>query len=250
MVDGVERSTAGVEQILVSVIVPVYNGERFIGEAIDSIRRQRHQALDIIVVDDGSTDGTAEVVRAMGPEVRYVRQANSGPPAARNRGLQLVQGSLIAFLDADDLWTENKLAIQLPLLLSNPSIDIVCGRTQIVLQTGAEGAASLEHYDEPKQALTLQGSLIRRTVFDRVGHLDQSQRFADDVDWFLRAKDLGVSIVSHPEVTWLYRRHDRNITNQVGTHQDYLAILIKKSLDRRRQRDARGAPDVPRRPDY
>jgi glycosyltransferase involved in cell wall biosynthesis len=195
-------------------------------------------------VDDGSTDGTAAAVRALGPGVRYVRQANGGPPAARNYGLSLIRGTLVGFLDADDLWTEDKLAIQLPLLLNNPSIDVVCGKTQIVLQGGREGESILEPYEEPKQALTLQGSLIRRAVFDRVGRLDQTQRFADDVDWFLRARDLGVSIVSHPEVTWLYRRHDQNITNQVGTHQDYLAVLIKKSLDRRRQQQrARQAPD-------
>jgi glycosyltransferase involved in cell wall biosynthesis len=233
------------EEILISVIVPVYNGERFIGEAIDSIRRQRHKPLDIIVVDDGSTDGTKAAVHALGSGVRYARQENSGPPAARNKGLQLMRGSLVAFLDADDLWTDDKLDIQLPLLLSDPSIDVVCGRTQIVLQTGVEGGKSkLEPFLEPKQALTLHGSLIRRAVFDRVGPLDESQRFADDVDWFLRAKDLGVSIVNHPEVTLLYRRHDRNITNQVGAHQDYLATLIKKSLDRRRQqqRGRAGAP--------
>jgi glycosyltransferase involved in cell wall biosynthesis len=229
------------EDILISVIVPVYNGERYIGEAIDSIRRQRHGALDIIVVDDGSTDGTPAAVAAMGSGVRYVRQANGGPPAARNRGLQLARGGLLAFLDADDLWTDDKLDIQLPLLLNDPSIDIVCGRTQIVLQTGTEyGESQLEPFLEPKQALTLQGSLIRRAVFDRVGQLDESQRFADDVDWFLRARDLGVSILSHPEVTWLYRRHDRNITNQVGAHQDYLATLIKKSLDRRRRLRSEG----------
>jgi glycosyltransferase involved in cell wall biosynthesis len=229
-----------VEDILVSVIVPVYNGERFVHEAIASIRRQRHKKTEIIVVDDGSTDDTPAVVAALGPGVEYLRQANSGPPAARNRGLRLIQGSLVGFLDADDLWTDDKLEIQLPLLLGDSSVDIVCGRTQIVLQTDTEhGTSKLEPFLEPKQALTLQGSLMRRGVFARVGLLDESQRFADDVDWFLRARDLGISIVSHPEVTWLYRRHDRNITNQVGAHQDYLATLIKKSLDRRRQQQGR-----------
>ena len=233
------------EDILISVIVPVYNGERFIGEAIRSIRRQRHKGTEIIVVDDGSTDGTAAVVGALGSGVHYVRQANGGPPSARNRGLKLTRGTLVGFLDADDLWTDDKLDIQLPLLLGDPSIDIVCGQTQIVLQIGIEGGEpKLEPFQEPKQALTLHGALCRRAVFDRVGLLDESQRFADDVDWFLRAKDLGVSIVSHPEVTWLYRRHDQNITNQVGAHQDYLATLIKKSLDRRRRQLGRpGAPE-------
>lgn len=230
------------DDVLVSVIIPVYNGELFIADAISSIRRQRHKPVEIVVVDDGSTDGTAAIVRGLGPGVQYVRQANSGPPAARNRGLQLARGDVIGFLDADDLWTDVKLELQLPRLLGDPSVDIVCGRTQIVVQTGVEGGSPrLEPFEEPKAALTLQGSLFRRAIFDRVGPFEESQRFADDVDWFLRAKDLGASIVSHPEVAWLYRRHDRNITNQVGAHQDYLAVLIKKSLDRRRQQPGRPA---------
>jgi glycosyltransferase involved in cell wall biosynthesis len=228
-------------ELLVSVVVPVYNGDKFIGEAIASLRRQGHPNLEIIVVDDGSTDGTADVVaQAAGPDLHYIRQANSGPPAARNTGVRAARGAVLGFLDADDLWTDDKLALLLPRLMSDPEVDIVYGRTQIMVQSGNTGGKLMfTPYQEPKAALTLQGGLFRSAVFQRVGLFDPEQRYADDVEWFLRAQDRGLKIVSYPEVTWYYRRHGQNITNQVGDHQDFLAVLIKKSLNRRRELAAR-----------
>ena len=98
---------------LISCIVPVYNGERYLGEAIDSILAQTYGPLEIIVVDDGSTDGTAEVVATYGDQVRYLWQPNAGQAAARNHGLSVTQGEFISFLDADDLWHPEKLDRQI-----------------------------------------------------------------------------------------------------------------------------------------
>jgi glycosyltransferase involved in cell wall biosynthesis len=116
---------------LVSVIIPAYNAERYLIEALDSVRAQGHRPLEVIMVDDGSTDGTAGVV-AQYPDVRYVYQANRGPAAARNAGLRLAQGDLIAFLDADDVWSDDKLAVQLTLLSARAESQIVLGRLQMV----------------------------------------------------------------------------------------------------------------------
>ena len=98
---------------LVSCIVPVFNGERYLAEALDSILAQTYRPVDLIVVDDGSTDGTAQVAAGYGERITYLYQENSGPAAARNKGIDAAQGEFVAFLDADDVWHEEKLARQM-----------------------------------------------------------------------------------------------------------------------------------------
>ena len=101
---------------LVSAIIPVYNCERYLAEAIESVLAQTYRPIGIIVVDDGSTDGSADVAKSFtDPQVRYFYQPNSGQGAARNQGTNLARGSFFTFLDADDLWTDNKLELQLAL---------------------------------------------------------------------------------------------------------------------------------------
>ncbi|MGA2565115.1 MAG: glycosyltransferase family A protein, partial [Steroidobacteraceae bacterium] len=105
----------------ISCIVPVFNGARFLGEALDSILAQTLPPTEIIVVDDGSIDATAEVAAAYAPRVSVVRQANAGPASARNRGIDLATGEFISFLDADDLWHKEKLARQMQALIADAS---------------------------------------------------------------------------------------------------------------------------------
>ena len=109
-------------EALVSCTVPVYNGERFLRDAVSSIIAQSHKAFEVIVVDDGSTDGTSAVARSFPEQVRYVRQENAGPAAARNRGVTEARGRFLAFLDADDLWLPDKLARQIAMLEGDPTI--------------------------------------------------------------------------------------------------------------------------------
>ena len=122
---------------LVSVIVPAYNAARFLPHAVESIRRQDYLPLEIVIVDDGSTDDTAEVARDLGSDIRYVYQPNAGPAAARNRGLEQARRELIAFLDADDEWPPDKLRIQVGRLLAEPELDVVTGRTHYIRLPGA-----------------------------------------------------------------------------------------------------------------
>src|SRR5262249_38672414 len=113
---------------LVSVVVPVYNGERHVAEALESIRTQSHGAIEVLVVDDGSTDGTPSVVERAG--VAYVRQERSGPAAAVNRGIALARGSLIGFLDADDRWRPDKLTLQMRAFAADSTLDAVFGHIE------------------------------------------------------------------------------------------------------------------------
>jgi glycosyltransferase involved in cell wall biosynthesis len=219
----------------VSVIMPAYNGERFIVEALDSIRRQQHRALEIIVVDDGSTDGTAEIL-AGAADVNCIRQDNRGAASARNRGIEIATGDVIAFLDADDLWTARKFPRQLECLLADPSADVVRGRTQRIVEVrdGAH-APRWEPAGEAWDALSLGSSIVRRTAFARVGPFDPKLARNEDVDWFIRAKEIGLRMIVHDDVVQLYRRHEHNITNDSSTNKSYFLKALKNSIDRRRQ---------------
>lgn len=228
---------------LVSVIVPVYNGDRFLAEAVDSIQRQDYGRLEIVVVDDGSTDGTPAVASRLAGEVRYVRQDNAGTPAARNTGLRVARGTLIGFLDADDLWTDRKLAIQVPQLMEPSAAEIVLGYTEVASLAGGEvnGRAARP----PAPLLTLGAALVRRSAFRRAGLFDETLRYCDDVDWFLRAKEAGLSLRIHDDLVQVYRRHDRNLTNDRDLDRRSFVAVLKRSLDRRRRAGAESVEPLP-----
>lgn len=222
---------------VVSVIIPVYNGERFLREAVQSVLDQQYEPVEIVIVDDGSTDGTEAVARSLPEKVRYLRQTNQGPAAARNRGIEHAQGSLIAFADADDLWPANKLALQLPYLLRDPKIEIVLGRIQQVRwsESGA-GQTLAEEFAEPAFSVNLGSAIVRRSVFERVGLFAETMRYSEDVDWFMRAREAGSEIVTLDAITLLYRQHDENMTRGKSTSELNVLKALKRSLDRRRER--------------
>lgn len=201
---------------VVSVIVPVWNGEPFLAEALASIAAQAHAPLDIVVVDDGSSDGTAAVARRFGAGVRYAYQDNAGPAAAKNTGLALARGELVTFLDADDLWPVDKLARQVARLAHDPGVDLVMGLTQVVWassETRAGWAArGVVLPDTPVLGPCLGSALIRRPVFERVGVFDPALRMGEDFDWFMRVKEAGVTVAVVDQVALIARRHASNMT--------------------------------------
>jgi glycosyltransferase involved in cell wall biosynthesis len=212
---------------LVSVVIPVFNGERFLREAVQSVLDQQYAPLEIMIVDDGSTDGTATVARSLPATVRYLHQPNQGPAAARNRGIEQVQGGLIAFADADDLWPPAKLELQLPYLISDPGVEIVMGRVQLLSETGLTESAF---------SVNLGCAVIRKSVFDRVGLFDETMRYSEDVDWFMRARESGAAIMTIDAVTLFYRQHEQNMTRGKSTSELNVLKALKRSLDRRRER--------------
>ena len=221
----------------VSVILPTYNSASFLPDAVASIRLQRYQPLEIIVVDDGSTDRTADAVAALeGADLRSLRQENRGPGAARNAGLAAAQGEIIGFLDADDLWPAHKLARQLEVLSADPAVDVVHGRTQalVLVDTSAAGERRFAPYAAPWYSTQLGSALYRREIFARVGGFDPGLKTSEDFDWFLRAREGGAKVVRTPEAALLYRFHHSNLTRGAGTLN--LLTTIKRSLDRRRGR--------------
>jgi glycosyltransferase involved in cell wall biosynthesis len=221
---------------LVSVIIPAYNCERFIGEAVASVRRQQYEPLEIIIVDDGSTDGTSSCVKSLGEDIRYVYQSNRGPAAARNRGITMAGGEVIAFLDADDYWPANKLKIQLARMNRNPEIEVVLGRIRFTgILTEADRKIRFEGPDNTMININLGSGVFRRSVFDKVGLFDESLRHYEDHDWFLRAREKGVSIIILKDITLYYRRNENGLSRRKTKNDPSMIWILKKSLDRRRQ---------------
>ncbi|MBP1464209.1 glycosyltransferase family 2 protein [Candidatus Chloroploca sp. M-50] len=222
----------------VSVIIPVYNGERFLAEAIQSVLDQTLPPDKIIVVDDGSTDGSATLVHRLASTARlpihYVYQENQGPAAARNCGLNLAQGDLIAFQDADDLWSAEKLALQVALLRQYPQAHAVTGYSQIVYVDHRDHGAITNH-GRPGPILLLQESLFRRELFDLVGPFDPRLRGDEDVEWFLRLLEQPVELIIHPDVVLTYRRHETNLTGNLATSRHQFLLALQRAVVRRRQ---------------
>lgn len=227
------------EQFFVSVIIPVYNGEKFLASAIKNVLEQNYQPLEIIVVDDGSNDGTAHIAAQFNNYVCYVYQSNRGPAAARNRGIQLATGNLIAFLDVDDLWSKNKLNLQISYLNANPSIEIVQGLIQeLQLFTSAtdNNVLVFQESSNPYDFINLGSAIYRKSVFNKVGLFDESLRYNEDTDWFFRAWENNISKFVLDEVTLFYRKHDGNMTNEENSSNSGFVMLFKKHLDRCRQK--------------
>jgi glycosyltransferase involved in cell wall biosynthesis len=232
---------------LVSVVIPVFNGERFLREAVQSVLDQQYAPVEIIIIDDGSTDGSATVARSLPEPVRYLHQTTQGPAAARNRGIEHAQGNLIAFADADDLWPAGKLELQLP-YLRDPKIDIVLGRIQQVrLSENGNGETRADEFADPAFSVNLGSAVIRKSVFDSVGLFDETMRYSEDVDWFMRAREAGAAIVTIDAVTLLYRQHEQNMTRGKSTSELNVLKALKRSLDRRRERTG-VAPELPNFP--
>jgi glycosyltransferase involved in cell wall biosynthesis len=182
-------------QPLVSVILPTYNRETYLGESIRSVLAQTYRSFELIVVDDGSTDGTEGLVRSFSPPVRYARQPHAGVARARNRGLDEARGELIAFQDSDDLWHQDKLALQVALLNERPEVGVVCTAEQIIDPDGnvIGGQWKTLHSGWVTEALfqsifvIMPSAVVRRHVVDRVGRFDGSLRINSDYQFWLRA---------------------------------------------------------------
>lgn len=231
-------------QPVVSCIVPVFNGERYLREALESILAQTYGALDVIVIDDGSTDATAAIARSYGARVRYIRQDNTGAPAARNHGLRAARGELIAFLDADDVWHPEKLARQMARFAADPLLEASVTHLQnFWIEELADEAARLRDHPlaQPQPGYVTVTLLARRAVFERVGGFNTTLTVGDPMEWFARAIESGVRIELLPD-TLVYRRmHRHNLSWESGASRQMTgamkaAILrvVKDALDRRR----------------
>lgn len=221
---------------LVSVIIPVYNAEKYLSEAIKSVLAQAYSPIEIIVVDDGSTDNSAIVAQQFGDRIQYLYQENSGAAMTRNRGVEQSHGDYLSFLDADDLWSKNKIKLQLAAFEKHPNLDIVFGHVQQFFSPDLdrETQQKLHCPDTAIPGNTPSSMLVKSTAFQRVGLFSTQWRIGEPLDWYLRATELQLHMEMLPEVV-LWRRIHK--TNQ-GIYERHLmgsyAHILKASLDRRR----------------
>jgi glycosyltransferase involved in cell wall biosynthesis len=217
----------------VSVVIPAYNAAAYLAEAVASVRAQTRPVHEIIVVDDGSTDGTAEIARGLG--VRYAHQANAGPAAALNHGVSLAGGRLVAFISADDLWVPEKIALQLAALAASPAKTLLFGHLQHFAspELPAEDAARLAVPREPMPAYAAGTLLTSLDAFAEIGPFDAAFRSGEFLDWYGRAVDLGYQPKMLTEIVLRRRVHGENHSLKSKAPTIYPSVL-KAALDRRR----------------
>jgi glycosyltransferase involved in cell wall biosynthesis len=222
---------------LVTCIVPVFNSERFLGEALDSILAQGYPHREILVVDDGSTDDTPSVLDAFRSQVQVLRQENAGPSVARNRGMEEGRGAYFAFLDSDDLWVRDKLRLQLECLAEDPDLGFCAGHVESfwIPELEDEARRLRDHpYHRERPHFIPSTIMVRRGVVERIGGFDPELRHGEDTDWVMRMMADGVRHEMVPKLLVRRRQHGTNLTRQQPPTHEHLAALLKRNLDRGR----------------
>jgi glycosyltransferase involved in cell wall biosynthesis len=202
----------------VSLIIPAYQAAAWLGEALESVAAEAYPALDLIVVDDGSTDRPEAVVARSGLPVRLLRQANQGPAAARNAGIAAARAELITFLDADDRLAPGSLACRVERALAVPEADLIQGRLQRFV-VGEEGPEHPPRLDRPRFSPHLPTILFRRRVFEAIGPLDPALLLHEDLELMMRATGTGLRWERVEAVVVLYRRGHGSLTERLAPRQ-------------------------------
>ena len=219
---------------MISTIIPVYNGAAYLSDALDSVLGQDYEPAEVIVVDDGSTDSSAEIA-GVRPGVRTISIQHQGVAAARNVGLGSAAGEFIAFLDADDVWETGKLAKQATFLAENPEVDGVFGWMRNFLDGESDRPDWLrtKQLDQDTPGYSLCTLRARRGVFDRVGKFNPALPSGEDGDWFFRAKDLGIRFEMMLQRFLLRRIRDRNLSHDAKAVRSGILDAVRESLKRK-----------------
>ena len=230
----------------VSVIIPVYNCENYISAAVESVLAQTYPVHEIIVVDDGSTDGTGLALECYTGEVRYIRQENRGVAAARNKGIVHASGDFIAFLDADDLWLADKLQLQMDFWQSHPQYSLIYSDMKIFDETGIlhESVKAWLNMSPPsgwifselfaETLFACDATLFLKACIDRVGLFDETLAVGEDYNMWLRmARHFQMGYLDVPLTK--YRQHASMTSRRIGRYLKdgvpWEVIAIKKVLD-------------------
>lgn len=223
----------------VGVVLPVFDGAALLTGAVRSVLAQDHDDLALVVVDDGSRDGSTSVARGLAaadPRVRVIAlERNRGVAAARNAGVAALDCELLAFIDQDDRWTPDRLRRGLAALRSDPTLGYVTARQRFVPPDGPTPRWVRDgSLDRDLPGHVLGTVLCRREVWDDLGGLDETlERGFDDVDWFARARRRGVRTQELPEVLLLRGLHDANASARTdGVREELLAVVRRHARER------------------
>lgn len=219
----------------VSVIIAVYNAEPFLAEAIESVLRQTLPPQQVIVIDDGSTDQSAKIARRYLPYIQLEQQPNAGSPSARNRGVALAKGDLLAFLDADDFWTPEKLALQIEALQRSPDLEAVFGQLKQMNTLEIADQDNFLFSNDVTDGCHLDTLLIWRNAFQRIGPFDPLW-IIDVVEWLWRARRMELRTEILPHVLAWRRIHGDNesIRERTRSRREYFQ-LIRQQIKQQRQ---------------
>jgi glycosyltransferase involved in cell wall biosynthesis len=227
---------------LVTCIIAVYNGERYLGEAIDSILAQTYQPLRVVVADDGSTDRTADVAAQYATRIIYLHQSNHGYAAAKNLGLSAAQGDFVAFLDADDLWHPEKLERQIARFRERPELDLCFTRYENFWMP--ELADEERRYQghalsKPQSSWSISTLVARRAVFEKFGDFHDGTRGIENMTWFLRALEQGATIEVTDDILLSRRFSVESFTRKPMAMVNNLFPVLKEWRDFQRRRHGR-----------
>ena len=239
-------------QTLVSVIIPSYNYASFLPQAVASVLGQRAPGLDVevIVVDDGSTDNTVEVAESLGSDITFIHQQNTGPSGARNAGLRVASGDYVAFLDADDLFAKGLLVSHLRVFAAQPELDMVICRCMDIQHGQADPGLALwslpnSHWDVHAcnaNLAPIHCFLLRMPCARRAGYFDESLHYCEDQEYWLRCYGMGAKVGINPEGMVLYRKHAESSTRNMAPMYGHDSIMQEKIADMLRS--------LPRFPDH
>ncbi len=221
-------------ELTISVIIPAYNAELYVAQCLDSVLNQTLPPNEIIVINDGSTDGTLRILENYGTQIRVENQPNRGSAHALNWGVELATGNVLAFLDADDYWEPNKLAQQVTFMQTEPTIEACFCHVQqfISPDLSAEIQAGIACPVGPQPGWHKSTMMIRRAAFDRVGRFGPTAMI-DFVEWFGRAREVNLNSIMLPSLM-AYRRLHRSGQASNPTYNRELLRVLKAYLDRRK----------------
>lgn len=224
---------------LVSVIIPVKNGERFLASAINSVLEQDYQPVEIIVVDGQSVDRTATIAKSFKQTHYLYQKDNPNIANARNLGIQAAKGEMVAFISYDDLWSNHKLSMQVNYLIRHPEVQYTITRVKFFLEPGCSIPPGFrnELLDKDYIGPMPETLVARKTLFDLLGRFNATLTLLDDNDWFSRAKDQRIPMAVIPEVLVYKRVHDQNVSankDMARLINQELLKVAKYSIDRKR----------------
>jgi glycosyltransferase involved in cell wall biosynthesis len=224
---------------LVSVLMVVKNGERFLPSAIDSMMKQEISSMETIVVDGQSVDGTAEITRLI-QRVHYIYQPDHGLANARNCAIRAARGEFIAFLDSDDIWASKKIKTQLEYLNSHLGILGTVTWLRFIMEPGLtiHDRVIENHYKHDMIGYTPSALVARRDLFRQVGFFDPAFSLGCDADWFARLLDSHLQISIIPEVLLYKRIHDSNLSRNIAQTKKETMLVLRNSLIRKRGKNA------------
>jgi glycosyltransferase involved in cell wall biosynthesis len=209
----------------ISAIIPVYNGSAHLAGCLNSVLAQTTKLDEIIVVDDGSTDGSATLAAATAPSAKIIRQARQGPARARNNAAAAARGNYLAFLDHDDLWPPDRTTNLLAASAATPDAGLICGRVHIEPATGK---------GDPHIPYLFQSSLVSQDVWVRLGGMSAECDYAEDLDLYLRIIEAGIISTKIDSVTVIYRQHGGNRSRDIARSRQALLDSLRASMRRRR----------------